>query len=289
MPAEEIQSVKNKKKGKILLRLLILAVIIGLIFFFLIRVKHINAGFVGIKATIDNPLNNTGTYDLTVVRGYVFYMPLFSELRVYPTTTQTVVYGNINIRSGDGIPFVLKPRVSYRLDEGKAASFFKNHQESPEKISEGYLKEIMVNAYVVSASGFDSDSLARNRAAFEEKANILLAAKMSEAGLILDNANSNPEIPESVSRFNELRNNVRQNTILAAEQLREAYAKANIERVRDSLLNSALTHLVIQKMFIDKWDGKLSLDAIVPKPYKDIMNALADKENVHEIDKPEQK
>jgi len=275
MPLEEIQSMKSKKKRKSLFLVFILLVIAGLVFFFLLRIKHIQPGFVGVKATINNPFDNSGEYDLTEVRGYVFYMPLFSELKIYPTSIQTASYGTIKVQPNDGSTFNIKPRISYQLDVNKVISFYKNHKESLEKIREGYLKEIMANSYIMAAADFDSDSLARNRNLFEEKANKLLALKMAETGLILNNANSNLEIPDHVNEFVELRNTVRQNTTLATEQLREAYAKANIERVKDSLLNSALTQLAIQKMFIDKWDGKLSPEAEIPKPYKDINEASA--------------
>jgi len=271
MPVGGIKPDKKKRKWKLLIIAISILIVIGLLLVFLIQVKNVKAGNIGIISTLGNPVDNSSGHEISVVKGgYVFYMPLRTEVKVYQLTVQTAAYNNIAFNTNDGVQFVMKPHISYQLDEDKVVIFYKNYNESFDQLNESYLKEIVVNAYSTVALKMDSDSLIHNIGQFETDAANLLKSKMADAGLILKNANPNLEIPLKIRELVEARNLSWHNTLLAHDQMREEYAKANVQRVKDSLINSSLTPLSIQKMFIEKWDGRLSSDVGEPKPYKDI-------------------
>lgn len=276
MPLQDQDSAKSGKKWKFFICILLLTTIACCIFYFFVRIRHIEPGFVGVKSTINNPADNSSDYEMSVVKGYVVYIPLLTDVRVYPTTVQTISYNNMSVTASDGVDFRINPRISYQLDENRILSYYKNFKEDLSKINNGYLKEITANAFILSAGNFDSDSLANNRSTFEKNANLLLTENMNKAGFLLKNLNSNLEIPQKIKDLVELRAKTKQDALLATEEINVAYAKANMLRVQDSLINASLTPLSIQKMFIEKWDGKLNSSVSEPKAYRDI-NTDADK------------
>lgn len=278
MPIEEEKKVKKgRKKWKLLLILLLIIAIGGIFGTFFMQIKHIPAGYIGVKSSIGNPLDNSVDYDVKLIKGYVIFMPLYTEITVYPTTIQTAAYDSIKINAWDGTEFIVKPRVSYLLDEAKAGLFYKNYKQSLNEINNHYLKEVVAHSYSTAAGTFGSDSLVSNKNAFEIEASKILASKMGEIGLVLKNINSNLEIPQKIKDIIALRSQTLQNAILAEDKKKQAEAEAEIQLIEartksreDSLKNSAMTSLAIQKMFIEKWDGKLPVYGETPKIYKNI-------------------
>lgn len=278
MPIEEDKKIKKSgKKWKFLLVFLLILVIGGVFSKFFMQIKHVQSGYIGIKSSIGNLLDNTANYDLKIIKGYTIFMPLYSEITVYPTTIQTASYDSIKINALDGTEFVVKPRISYQLDESKVDLLYKNNKQSLSDINNNYLKEIVAHSYAKASGSFSSDSLVSNKNNFEALVNSILSSKMSEIGLILKNTNSNLQIPQNIKDIIVLRSQTLQNAILAEDKKKQAEAEAQIQLLEastkskeDSLKNSALTSLALQKMFIEKWDGKLPVYGDTPKIYKNI-------------------
>ncbi len=276
MPIDGAKPASNKKKKKSILTAVIIIAVIGLILGFGMRIKHVDTGYIGIKSSITNPFDNSSEHKISVVKsGYVVYIPLCTQIWIYPTTVQTAAYNTITIRTNDGMEFVIKPRISYQLNADKALSFYTNYKVNLNQLNNNYLKEITAGTYSLAVSNYSSDSLIHNIGNFEAEAFKSLSSKMADAGLTLMNANPNLEIPPKIKELVEQRNLAKHNMLLAQDKFQEVYAKTNVERVKDSLLNSALTSLAIQKMFIEKWDGKLSPEIESPKAYRDINQAEA--------------
>lgn len=267
----------GRKKWKFLLIVVLIIITGGVFTKFFMQVKHIPSGYVGIKSSIGNPFDNSVDYDIKLIKGYVLFMPLYSEITTYPTSIQTVAYDSIRINAQDGTEFTVRPRISYLLEESKVILFYKNNKQSLNKVNESYLKEIIASSYNTAAGSFSSDSLVSNKNTLETEVNRILTSKMNEIGLTLKNINSNLEIPQKIKNIIELRSQVLQNAILADDKKKQAEAEAQIQLIEartrsteDSLKNSAMTHLAIQKMFIEKWDGKLPVYGETPRIYKNI-------------------
>lgn len=277
----EIEEDKKKKKGnkkwKFLLVLFLILVIGGVFSKFFMQIKHIQSGYIGVQSSIGNPLDNTVDYNSKVVKGYVVFMPMYTEITIYPTTIQTVAYDSIRINALDGTEFIVKPRISYQVDESKVELLYKSDKQSLSEINNNYLKEIVAHSYAQAAGVFSSDSLVSNKNSFETQVSNILSSKMGEIELILKNTNSNLQIPQKIKDIIALRSQALQNAILAEDKIKQAEAEAQIALLEartksreDSLKNSAITSLAIQKMFIEKWDGKLPVYGDTPKIYKNI-------------------
>jgi hypothetical protein len=277
MPTLEETPKKKNSKWKVLLTLFIFIILLGVFFKFFMQVRHIQSGYIGIKSSAGSLINNSADYDIQTVKGYVVYIPMYTELVILPTTIQNAAYDSLRINTKDGVEFIVKPRVSYQLDETKSDLFFKNCHKQLDDIKKSYLKEIVANAYSSIASIYNSDSLVANKQNFEVEVNQNLNIKMSEIGLILRNTNSNLEIPQKIKDIIELRSIALQHAILAEDKKKQIEAEAEIQiikantiRKEDSLKNTSLTDYAIQKMFIEKWDGKLPVYGETPKIYKNI-------------------
>lgn len=273
MPIEDkaLKSGNKKSVWKWLLPLLLIIILGACFFYFFIRIKHIDAGYVAVKSSLSDPIDNTSNLDVTTLTGgYVVYMPMNTDVTMYPTTIQTASYDNMTISTKDGMQFIIKPRISYQIDESKAPLLYKNHRGNFHDLNKTYLKEVVAGSYSAIALNFDSDSLINNMATFDNEVHNNLSSKISSIGLVLKNANGNMEIPQKIKELVDQRNLAKHNTLLAQEKYKEAYAEANVTRVKDSLINSALTDLSIKKMFIEKWDGRLISTPIeVPQVFKD--------------------
>lgn len=266
-----------KKKYKALIILVLVIAIIILFYTFFIQIHRVGPGFVGVKASISNPVDNSSDYDVEQVKGYVCFMPLLTELVIYPTSIQIANYDSLRIIAKDGVQFYIKPTVSYQLDDKKAGVFYKTCRKSLGEANNAYIKEIIAFAYLSEANNFASDSLINNKQLFETSVSATLTKKMDEIGLVLKNASSNLEIPQQIKDIINLRGQAIQNAILAEDKIKQIEAESRIQvlkadavRRQDSLINSALTSHAIQKMFIEKWDGKLPVYGDTPKVYKSI-------------------
>lgn len=271
MPIENvIPEKKTKKLTKTILCLLF--IIIGLCVIF-IRIKKIPQGSVAIVHRL-NSKNLPTTTPIIQKSGILCYVNLFEDIILYPTNIQEARYDSISFFTQDGVEFIVQPRISYLLDESKVLLYHTTFNKPFEDINNEYLKELVAHSYISNGALFTSDSLVENRSLFEKNSEYFLTSKMQETGLILKNTNSNLKIPKRIKILLDLRNGAKQNALLAQERINEEYAKANLERIKDSLHYSALTNLAIQKLFIDKWDGKLNLNNHLPQVFDNIHKDL---------------
>lgn len=260
-----------------LIVIVVLLALAVLFYTYFVQVRHVKAGEIGIKASVGNPIDNGEDFDIQAVKGYVFFMPIYTDFTTYPTTMQIVPYDSMRIVAKDGVQFYVKPSISYQLDEKKVVQYYRAFRKPLNEINQTYLKELVSTSYATAANGFGSDSLVNNQKQFETALNTILSARMSEIGLDLKNVVSNLQVPQQLKDIIALRGEALQNAILAEDKRKQAEAEALIQVVNadaarqgDSLKNAALTPLSIQKMFIDKWDGKLPVYGETPKIYKNI-------------------
>lgn len=266
-----------KTKYKALFIIIIIIVLLFLFYTFFIQIRRIESGNIGVKASITNPAMSSDDYDVTVVHGYVWFIPLLTELTIYSTNVQSVNYNDIVANTKDASSFKIESTISYQLNEKGAIKFYKSFGKSLKDIDKNYLKNIIQSTYDSEISRFTSDSLIQNKSVLDHTIDSVLSVKLHDMGLTLCNMVSNLEYPEEVNERIKLRAKTVQEQIIANNQKQQAenevqiqLIKADATRVQDSLVNSALTPLAIQKMFVDKWDGKLPVYGDTPKIYKDI-------------------
>lgn len=263
------------KKIRIILISLIL--IIGLYFFvkYLIAVERIDAGCTGIRVNLIG--SNKGVDDITEVTGYVLYMPLFTAIYEFPTYTQSKDFPEFKVNSKDGSEFLVDPNFSYYVDTKYVPSIFRHFRKTLPELEDGFLRNVILDCYRIAANGFTSDSLVSNRQLFEDEVQKKLIKVLKIEGFVFQQLTSNLEPPASLKAAIDQKNKTIQESMQAENKIRQAEADAKVlkiktdaEKYQNDMKSNALSSLVIQQMFIEKWDGKLPVYGETPKIFKSI-------------------
>lgn len=253
-----------------------LAIIVGFIFVnTFISVERIDAGCVGIRVNLVG--DNKGVDDITEVTGWVAYMPIFTAIYEFPVYTQVKNYSPFTVNAKDGSEFTVDPIFSYYVERTKVTNIFKQYRRTLSEIEEGYLRNVIYDCYRITANAYPSDSLISNRQEFELKVQDMIKKELTEDGFIFQQLTSNLDAPQSLKDAIDAKNRTTQEAIQSENKLRqqEAEAKAKIiqaeaEKKVNDLKASALTPLIIQQMFIEKWDGKLPVYGETPQLFRNI-------------------
>ena len=152
---------------------LFLGVILVLVAFvvvinFLLNWTIIPPGYTGIKV---NRLVDKGITHENTVTGFVFYNPIQTQLVVYPTFIQRVVWthdlheGNpvneeLTFNTKDSVPVTLDVAVSYGLDAAQVPTFYtKFRADRIESFTHGYLRDTARNVVVSVGSEYNFDDI----------------------------------------------------------------------------------------------------------------------------------
>lgn len=242
---------------------------------FLISVERVDAGSVGIRVNLVG--DNKGVDDITEVTGWVFYMPLLTAIYEFPIYTQVKDYEPFKVNAKDGSEFSVDPTFSYYVDRAAVPKIFQQYRRNLQELENGYIRNVIYDSYRIIANQYPSDSLISNRVQFENRVQDMLQTTLRQEGFIFQQLTSNLVAPQSLRDAIDAKNKTTQEAIQSENKLRktEAEAKAKIidaeaEKKVNDLKSSALTPLIIQQMYIEKWDGKLPVYGEVPKLFKDI-------------------
>ena len=262
-------------KTKLTLFLVGIAVIAAFLFTFFIRVERVDAGHTGIRVNLVG--DNRGVDDITEVTGWVLYIPLFTAIYEFPTYTQVKDYEPFKVNAKDGSEFTVDPTFSYYVENSSVPQIFRQYRKSLPELENGFIKNVIYDSFRMVANQYASDFLMSNRQQFEEEVQTKLSATLKEEGFIYQQLTSNLMPPQSLKDAIDAKNKTTQEAIQAENKLRQAEAdakariiKAQAEKTENDLKSAALTPLIIQQMFIEKWDGKLPVYGEVPQLFNQI-------------------
>jgi regulator of protease activity HflC (stomatin/prohibitin superfamily) len=263
------------RKTRILLIVIVLLIIVSLTFKFIVAFERIDAGNAGIRVNLVG--SNKGVDDITEATGWVVYMPALTAIYEFPTFTQTKDYEPFSVNAKDGGEFTVDPTFSYYVETVSVPSIFRRYRRTLPELENGFLKNVIYDSFRISANGFTSDSLVSNRQLFEEIVQKKLSATLKTEGFVFQQLTSNLEPPTSLKEAINAKNKTTQESIQAENKVRQAEADAKVKKIKadadkyeNDMKSSALSPLIIQQMFIDKWDGKLPIYGENPKLFKDI-------------------
>jgi regulator of protease activity HflC (stomatin/prohibitin superfamily) len=242
---------------------------------YIVAFERIDAGNAGIRVNLVG--SNKGVDDITEATGWVVYMPAITAIYEFPTFTQTKDYEPFNVNAKDGGEFTVDPTFSYYVETKSVPSIFKRYRRTLPELENGYLKNVIYDSFRIAANGFTSDSLVSNRQIFEELVQKNLTSTLKKEGFVFQQLTSNMDPPTSLKEAINAKNKSTQEAIQSENKVRQAEADAKIKKVKadadkyeNDMKSSALSSLIIQQMFIDKWDGKLPVYGDTPKLFKDI-------------------
>ena len=266
-------------------KILLLFGAVVFLFIFLFSVERIDAGHVGVKVNLYG--DGKGVDDVTEVTGWVLYNPIQTKIVEFPTYVQhkeykqTIEEGQILgdesfvVNSKDGSEFHVSPLLNYSVKREKVPYIFSKYRVTLDEIEGGFLKTAVYDAFRVVANSYTADALISNRQEFEAKVRQVLVKQLEPEGFILSQFTSNLVYPETFKKAIEAKNNAVQSALTAENRVKQAEAEAKIkvataEGNAQALLTNAraqaesnklrqqtLNSLLLQQMWIDKWDGKL--------------------------------
>jgi len=260
-----------------------IAAILGIVLvagFTVIGLERIDAGHVGIKVNLIG--TGKGVDNATEVTGWVFYNRFTTKIVEFPTFVQHKEYkkeGDVDesfvINSKDGSEFHVGPLLNYSVQREKVPYIFTKYRVELGAIEAGFLKTAIYDAFRVVANSYTADELISNREQFEIKVRKNLESHLLPEGFILAQFTSNLVYPETFKKAIEAKNNAVQTALRAENDVKTAEAQAKIkiaqaegnaramltnakaEAEANKLKQTTLTPLLLQQMWIQKWNGVL--------------------------------
>jgi len=261
---------------------LTLGAIIGIVMivFLINSCERIDAGHVGVKVNLYG--TGKGVDDITECTGIVFYNPISTKIYEFPTYMQHKEYvkkedsdNSFVINSKDGSEFHVSPIINYSVQRDKVPFIFNKYRRTLESIEEGFLKTTIYDAFRMTANIYTAEELISNRQVFETSVRAKLDADLLKEGFIISQLTSNLGYPESFKNAINAKNNAVQQALTAENQVKTAEANAKIQVAKATgnaeamltksraeaesyrLKQSAITPMLLQQMWVEKWNGVL--------------------------------
>ncbi len=234
---------------------------------------RIDAGHEGIL--IKQYGTDKGIQDVSLVTGRVYYNPWTEDVEQYATFIQTVDYEAFNVNAKDGSEFIVDPTLSYNITQGNAPVIFRKYRKSLEEVSAITILNYVKDAFRLQMNKYTTDEIVSNREKFETDVQKTLSKVLSDEGFKLEQLTSGLKYPQTIVNAVNNKNRAVQEAMMVENQLRvaEAQAKnlivqAEAEKTANQLKQVSLTPMLIQQMFIDKWDGHTPLYGNSPVLFK---------------------
>ena len=263
--------------NKLKLVLVGIGLLIGLLFF-ANSCERIDAGHVGVKVNLYG--DGKGIDDITEVTGIAFYNPFSQKIYEFPTFVQHKEYVKTEdadesfvINSKDGSEFHVSPIINYAVKRERVPYIFGKYRRDLPSIEEGFLKTTVYDAFRMVANSYTAEEMVSSRQAFENRVRHLLDSALIPEGFVISQMTSNLGYPDQFKNAIIAKNNAVQSALTAENKVKTAEAEAKIkiataegsaqamltqaraEAEANKLKQSTLTPMLLQQMWIEKWNG----------------------------------
>lgn len=237
--------------------------------------ERIDAGYEGIL--VKQYGTNKGVQNATLVTGRVWYIPWTEDVVEYPVFFQTADYEAFTVNAKDGSIFEIDPMLNYRVKTGKSPEIYVKYRKEVKELESTilltYVKDVFKNVF----NEYTTDDILSKRTEFDKKVTDILTQELDKEGFEVGTMTFGLRYPESVTKAIEAKNNAVQRAQQKENELRIAKAdveiaitKAKGEAEANRIRQTTLTPMIIQQMFIDKWDGKSALYGNSPTFMKNV-------------------
>lgn len=237
--------------------------------------ERIDAGYEGIKINLYG--SDKGVDDISLVTGAVWYNPWTEDVFEYPTFVQTVDYAPFEVNSKDGSRFAVDPSALIKIQDGKTPMVFKKYRKELNEVIHSTLYVLIKDAARIEFNKYNADEIVSNRSAVDKSFEDRVRIALEEEGFELQQLTPGIGYPKSYEAAIDAKNNAIQQKLQVENEV--AVAKAEAEKLlvaakaeaeANRLREQALTPAILEKMWIEKWDGKLPVYGTVPTIFKDI-------------------
>lgn len=238
-------------------------------------IERVDAGHEGIKVNMYG--SSKGVDDAVLVTGAVWYNPFTETVYEYPTYVQTVDYEPFTINAQDGSEFTVDPTVSLKIIDGQSPAVFKKYRKELSDVIHSTLYNYVKDAFRIQLNQFSTDYIVSHRDSIERAIESYLSKSLARENFQLEQLTSGLKYPKTIVDAVDAKNKAVQDAMKVQNEVEVAKAeaekllvKARAEKEANELRTQALTPAVLEKMWIEKWDGKLPVYGQVPTIFKDI-------------------
>ena len=236
---------------------------------------RIDAGHEGIL--IKQYGSDKGVQDVSLVTGRVWYNPWTEDVDQYATFIQTVDYEVFNVNAKDGSEFLVDPTLSFNIVPGNSPEIFRKYRKSLDEVSRTTILNYVKDAFRLQMNKYTTDEIVSNREKFENDVQKTLANVLQAEGFKLEQLTSGLKYPQTIVDAVNAKNKAVQEAMRARNELEVTKAQAEkmivqaeAERKSNELKQQSLTPMLIQQMFIEKWDGRTPLYGSSPVVFKNV-------------------
>lgn len=241
--------------------------------------KRIDQGHVGLKIDLAGSNKAQG---VTEVSGWVTYMPGMSVVEEFPIFTQTADYDDFVVTTKDAAPFHVDPTLNYSVVREQVAHVYQQYRKPLPELERTIIRNIVFDAYRITANNYTSDSIMANRGKFETNVENLLRTTLQEDGFKFERITSNLAPPKSLQEVINAKNTAVQTALKAENEVKTAEAQAKIavaqangqaqaniatakgdyeaakfRGMANRELAASYTPAFVQMKYYETWDGKL--------------------------------
>ena len=256
--------------------------IVALIILMPLSCERIDAGHEGIRVNLYG--DNKGVGDVSLCTGMVWYNPYTTKVYEYPTFAQTVDYEPFEVNSKDGTKFKVDPSMIVKIKDGESPMIFKKYRKPLQEVIDGSLYVYVKDAARIVFNKFSADSIVSHRELLDKSFDDYVRSAFARNGFVLEQLTPGISYPKSYEDAINAKNKAIQDEMRIANEVKVAEAQtrkaeaetkkkivaAQAEAEANRLRTQTLTPQVLEKAWIDKWDGKLPQYGQVPSLFKDI-------------------
>lgn len=224
--------------------------------------EKIDAGHEGIKVNLYG--SDKGVDDVSLVTGMVWYNPWTTKIYEYPSFVQTVDFDSFGVNAQDGPEFTIDPTVSLKIMDGKSPQIFKKYRKGLQEVVKSTIYNYVKDAYRIQLNSFTTDYIISHRDSIENAAESYLSKALYKEGFELGPVTSGLKYPQSIvdavtdkSKAIQEAQRVQNELAVVKAEAEKVVVKAKAEAEANKLREQALTPAILQKMWIEKWDGHL--------------------------------
>lgn len=252
---------------------------LGLISIFMVFLMascvKIDAGCEGIKVNLYG--NNKGVDNVSLVSGLVWYNPWTTAIYQYPTFVQTVDYKPFEVNSKDGSKFTIDPSALIKVKDGTSPAIFKKYREKLEKVINNTLYISIKDAARIEFNNYNADEIVSKRSevdkSFEDRVRIALEAENFELQQLTPGITYPQSYEDAINAKNKAvqqKMQVDNEVAVAKAEAEKLLVAARAEAEANKLKEQSLTPAILEKMWIEKWNGVLPVYGQVPTLFRDI-------------------
>ncbi len=236
------------------------------------EVERVDSGKVAIL--VDNIGDSKGMAKVEYKRGWVLYNTFTQRYYEFPVYQQHIDYEENTVITKGGFQATIKPSFNYSVNPTTVDNMFQNLRLDIKSVEQGWLKNAIISSVNDVANLFTVDSIFNHRAEFET-AIIAECNKRVGKWFTVSQLRTNIAPPPAITKaieektkaVQEAQAALQRKSVAEAEAAEKvAIAKGDSAKVviaaagqakANQLMQQSLTNELVQKLWIEKWDGKL--------------------------------